>query len=314
MIPEPPFFGFLGEALALVSAILFALSNIFILRGSVRASGDNGALLSVLVTVLVSGTLWLALSGEIPTGGGGGGLWGGLAWFAMAGLLATVFGRIFLWKSIQRLGVTRASAIKRLNPFFSVVLAALVLGEVITPLMGAGMALIAVSFGTLIRGTVRSLWSRGGAAASGEGHLPADYLYGPASALCYATSYIGRRYGLDRIPDAVFGTFVAAIAALGYYAIASIFVRDYRRAFREALSGANRWQLAAAVAVSFGQIANFGAIQFTAVSKVVMITSMEIFISMFLAVIVFKTEKPPEPTTILAAFMATAGVTLVALG
>ncbi|HEX2257252.1 MAG TPA: DMT family transporter, partial [Afifellaceae bacterium] len=139
MSPEAPFFGFLGEALALVSAILFALSNIFILRGSVRASGDNGALLSVLVTVLVSAALWLALGAEVPDGSGGG-LVSGIAWFAMAGLLATVFGRIFLWKSIQRLGVTRASAIKRLNPFFSVVLAALVLGEVITPLMGAGMA------------------------------------------------------------------------------------------------------------------------------------------------------------------------------
>ena len=314
MSPEPPLFGFLGEALALVSAILFALSNICILRGSVRASGDNGALLSVLVTVLVSGALWLVLGADIPGGSSGAGLLSALAWFAMAGLLATVFGRIFLWKSIQRLGVTRASAIKRLNPFFSVVLAALVLGEVITPLMGAGMALIAVSFGTLVRGTVRSLWSRAAAPAAGEEVRAADYLYGPTSALCYATSYIGRRFGLERIPDAIFGTLVAAVAALGYYVVASWFVRDYRRAFREALTGANRWQLAAAVAVSFGQISNFGAIQFTAVSKVVMITSMEIFISMFLAVIVFRTEKRPEPTTLLAALLAMAGVTLVALG
>lgn len=308
---EPALFGFLGEALALVSAILFALSNIFILRGMVRASGDNGALLSVLVTVLVSAALWVALGASLPAAAGAG-LWAGLAWFAMAGLLATVFGRIFLWKSIQRLGVTRASAIKRLNPFFSVVLAALVLGEVITLVMAAGMALIAVSFGTLIRGTITSLWSR--SAAAGEENTAIDYLYGPASALCYATSYIGRRFGLDRIPDAVFGTFVAAVAALGYYLVASVFVRDYRRAFREALTGANRWQLAAAVAVSFGQISNFGAIQFTAVSKVVMITSMEIFISMFLAVIVFKTEKRPEPATLLAALLAMAGVTLVAFG
>lgn len=307
---EAPFFGYLGEALAFASAILFALSNVFILRGTVRASGDNGALLSVLVTVLVSAALWLALGASLPLAVGSV-LWTGLAWFAMAGLLATVFGRIFLWKSIQSLGVTRASAIKRLNPFFSVVLAALILGEVITPLMGVGMALVAVSFGTLVRGTIWSLW-RG--AEAGEEHTALDYMYGPASALCYATSYIGRRFGLERIPDAVFGTLVAAVAAVGYYAIASLFVRDYRRAFREALTGANRSQLAAAVAVSFGQIANFGAIQFTAVSKVVMITSMEIFISMFLAVVVFKAERRPDPTTIFAALLAMAGVVLVALG
>jgi drug/metabolite transporter (DMT)-like permease len=312
MSAEAPPFGLLGEALALASAVLFALSNIFILRGSVRASGDNGALLSVLVTALVSAALWLAMGAGIPTGNGEASLLGGLAWFAFAGLLATVFGRIFLWKSIQHLGVTRASAIKRLNPFFSVLLAALVLGEVITPLMGAGMTLIAVSFGTLLRGTVRSLWS-GGRGASEE-HAVMDYLYGPASALCYATSYIGRRFGLERIPDAVFGTFVSALAAIAYYLVAAWFVRDYRRAFREALTAANRWQLAAAVFVSFGQIANFGAIQFTAVSKVVMIVSMEIFISMFLAVVVFKTERPPDRMTVLAALLAMAGVALVTLG
>lgn len=313
MSAEPPLFGLFGEALALASAFSFALSNVFISRGAVRASGDNGALLSVLVTVLVSAALWMAMGASIPEGSGQATLGSGLAWFAMSGLLATVFGRIFLYKSIQHIGVTRASAIKRLNPFFSVLLAALVLGEVITPLMGAGMLLIAVSFGTLLRGTVRSLW-RARSGGAGEETALNDYLYGPASALCYATSYIARRFGLERIPDAVFGTFVSAVAALAYYLAASWFIRDYRRAFREALTAANRWQLLAAIFVSFGQIATFGAIQFTAVSKVVMITSMEIFISMFLAVVVFKAEKWPDRMTIMAAVLAMGGVVLVALG
>lgn len=308
----PPPFELFGEALALASAVCFALSNVFISRGAVRARGDNGALLSVLVTALVSAALWIAMGAAIPDGSGEALLWIGLAWFGLSGLLATVFGRIFLYKSIQHIGVTRASAIKRLNPFFSVLLAALILGEVITPAMGAGMLLIAVSFGTLLRGTVRSLWTPG--AGPGGENTATDFIYGPASALCYATSYIARRFGLERIPDAIFGTFVSAVAALAYYFVAAWFVRDYRRAFREALTAANRWQLLAAIFVSFGQIAIFGAIQYTAVAKVVMIASMEIFISMFLAVVVFKAEKRPEPMTIFAAVLAMAGVSLVALG
>jgi drug/metabolite transporter (DMT)-like permease len=56
----------------------------------------------------------------------------------------------------------------------------------------------------------------------------------------------------------------------------------------------------------------FAALAFETVTTVVMIASMEIFLSMFLSVIIFRTERAPGPWILLAALMATAGVLLVA--
>jgi drug/metabolite transporter (DMT)-like permease len=65
---------------------------------------------------------------------------------------------------------------------------------------------------------------------------------------------------------------------------------------------------------SAGQLSQFAAIQHIEVSRAVMIASAEIFLSMFLAVYVLKTEKRPDAATLLAAAMAMLGVVLVAAG
>jgi drug/metabolite transporter (DMT)-like permease len=60
-------------------------------------------------------------------------------------------GRVFLYASIQHLGAMRASALKRLNPFFAVLLGVGVLGESLSGRAGWGVLLIVLSFAILIR-------------------------------------------------------------------------------------------------------------------------------------------------------------------
>src|SRR3954469_9714767 len=69
----------------------------------------------------------------------------------------------------------------------------------------------------------------------------------------------------------------------------------------------------AACFVSVGQLAQFAAIKYIEVSRVVVITSTEIFISIFLSVYVLKTECRPDLATLAAAVLASIGVALVAL-
>ena len=57
-----------------------------------------------------------------------------------------MLGRLSLFKSIEFAGVVRASTIRRLMPFLSLILAWILLGEVISGLAGVGMGLIAGSF------------------------------------------------------------------------------------------------------------------------------------------------------------------------
>src|SRR5690606_23113458 len=116
-----------------------------------------------------------------------------LAWFALAGLLTIFFGRVFLYASIQHLGAVKASAIKRLNPFFSVLLGVLLLGEPLNPEWLTGMALICASFYVPVRQALRSGRSPEGRTA-GPGALERlknlGYLYGPVSAFAYASGYV----------------------------------------------------------------------------------------------------------------------------
>lgn len=298
-----------GPLLALLSAFCFACSNVFISKSPVGASDNRGVLVSILFTLAISSLAWLAFEGG-ATGGRADGRWlSGILWFALAGVFAVVLGRRFLYTSIRRLGVTRASAVKRLNPFFSVFLAFLLAGEAITAPDGAGMALVAVAFGMLIH---RSFAARR-AAEAGQPR-PIEYAWGVGSALSYAAAYVLRKYGLAEVPAPAFGTMVSAAAGLGFFALAALFVPGRRRDFRHVFDGVDRWMVAAGCFISFGQISLFAALFYERISTVVMIASLETFVSAFLSVVVFRTEGRPEARTLVAAALATAGVVAVAAG
>ena len=49
-----------GDALAIASAVSFAVSNVTIARGARPEAEDNGAFVSLLLTTLIAGAAWLA--------------------------------------------------------------------------------------------------------------------------------------------------------------------------------------------------------------------------------------------------------------
>lgn len=298
-----------GQSLALLSAFSFACSNIFISRTK-SSRGDKGLIFSVLVTLVLSLLVWIILeSGKETMAISDKDLWIGVGWFAAAGLSAMVFGRSLVFESVRRLGVSRSSAVKRLNPFFSVIFAAIILGEVISRYEAAGMALIVLAFGLLIF----DAFSKNGRASSGEVHV-SNYLFGVLAAVFYACAYTLRKLGLDVLPSASLGTFVSAVAGLASFMVLSLFSPRYRSNFRSVFANLDRWIILAAIMVSAGQILLFAALAFEEVSTVVMIASLEIFIAVFLSVVIFRTEKMPSAGVLVSAVFATAGVLLVALG
>jgi drug/metabolite transporter (DMT)-like permease len=306
-----------GELYALMAAVFFAVAGVTVAKGSGQGAGDNGALLSIVMTVIAAALVWLPTASMARIPAAPEAAMAGVAWFALSGLLAVFLGRTLLFQSIAYLGAIRASTLFRLNPVFSVLLAALILGETIGGVAGAGMLLILVSFALLLRRSLASFLPgrvRQPGGADGEPASPWHYAYGPASALSYSLSNVVRKHALNIIPDSNLATFVSALAGLVSFALAALFVERYRAAFRGLIRNATRWQVAAGVFSSAGQLSQFAAIQHIEVSRAVMISSTEIFFSMFLAVYVLKTEPRPEPLTLLAAVMAMLGVVLVAAG
>jgi drug/metabolite transporter (DMT)-like permease len=300
----------IGPLLALLAAVSFACSGVFISKGAAAGGKRRGVLFSVLVTMLFSSTLWLVVEGGELGDAAGEDWWAAIGWFALAGMLSMFFGRAFLYTSIAHLGVTRATALKRLEPFFSVLLAFVLLSEPLSGQDGVGMLAIALAFGLFLR---HSLRGPGATAVHGAPSV-AEYGWGVGSALAYALSYIARKFGLAIITAPAFATMVSATAGFISFLIAALFASRYREDIRSIFKSLNRWWVMAAICSSIGQISIFAALSYEEISTVVVIVSLEIFISSFLAVVVFRTERRPDAMTYLAAALATAGAILVASG
>lgn len=298
----------MGETFALLSMTLFSAANIMISRGALGQSRSRGAFLSIIITFLLSGLIWLGIGtvrGFAAINSTG------LAWFALAGILTVLIGRVFLYASIQNLGAMRGSAVKRLNPFFSVLLGVVFLNEAISGSMAAGMALIFASFVLLVHQSLRSA-RHGGESRSTFGTIAGlGYLYGPISALAYASGYVARKYGLIALPDPVLGTMVGAFIGGLAFVVVSFFIASYREDLQKTFTEFSPWLLAAGFASTLGQICYFVALGYSSVSKIALITSMEVFVTMFLGFILYRSGTRITRELVIAAVLGVFGTVLV---
>lgn len=303
----------MGEIFAILSMTLFSVANVTINRGYDGRSRSQGAFLSIVMTSGLSALIWLTV-----------GVYDGfpaisataVAWFALAGVLTVMIGRVFLYASIQSVGAIRGSAIKRLNPVFSVLLGVLILGESLSAGGVAGMTLIFSSFGVLV-------WSSLAAAREPDRELSRTnafsalsklgYLFGPVSALAYATGYVVRKQGLTVMPDAVFGTMVGATAGTAAFLATALVSERYRSDVVSAFTSFNPWLIVAGFTSTFGQICYFVALKYATVSKIALITSMEVFLTMLLTWIAFRGVVVITRDVVTAALLGVIGTVLIIL-
>jgi drug/metabolite transporter (DMT)-like permease len=295
----------LGDALAIASASCFAVSNVTIARGARPEAEDNGAFVSLLVTVVISAIGWVALGlarGFEPVTARA------LLWFAGAGVLTAYVGRVFFYASVQHLGAMRSSTMKRLNPFFAVMLGVLVLGETLTGGMIVGLLLIAASFAALVVAGPAPGASR---ETLGRRILNVGYVYGPVSALGYASGYLLRKMGLAEAHDALLGAMVGCLVGALLFLATAAFNQDYRRAVRATFARPNRWLIGAGVMSSFGQILYFAALNVSPMSRVALISSLEIFVTLLLGFAFLRKSETLTPALVLAAVLGFAGTAFI---
>lgn len=296
----------IGDLLAIGSAFCFAAANITIVRGAAPGDDDNGAFLSLLVTAAFAGAGWAlvgAAKGFAPVTGAA------ILWFSAAGLFTMFIGRVFLYASIQRLGAMRGSALKRFNPFFAVLLGVVVLGERLGGAALAGMALILASFALLVYG---SLAARGaGTVSAGHGM---GYTLGIVSGLGYATGYLFRKMGLEVAPDPWLGAAVGAVFGSFLFAITALFSARYARALRAALRRPNPWLLASGIFSSLGQVLYFAALDTSPISRVALIVSMEVFVTLALGAVFLRRHETLTLPVALAALLGVVGTAFIVGG
>ncbi len=298
----------LGDALALGSATSFAIANVTIARGARPDAEDNGAFVSLLLTTAIAGLAWIALGmvKGFPLVSGR-----ALLWFAGAGVFTAFVGRVFFYESVQRLGAMRSSALKRLNPFFSVILGVLVLGETLTHGMGIGLALIIASFAVLVIGTQRAAATDASKSATGIGRW--GYAYGVISALGYSSGYLLRKMGLGEAHDALMGAAVGCLVGALLFLATALFNADYARAVRSTFARPNPVLIGAGVMSSLGQILYFAALNEIAMSRVALISSMEVFVTLFLGFAFLRRHERLTPALLVAAVLGVIGTAFIFL-
>ncbi len=127
--------GFIGAALA---ALGWGTDAVLARQGLRRLPPALGTFLSLCASVTVCTLLLLILDpgglGRYPAGG--------VAWFALIGLVNFLIGRQCNFGATKRLGAARSAAIFATSPLVSILLATLFTGERAVPVLLLGTALI----------------------------------------------------------------------------------------------------------------------------------------------------------------------------
>ena len=303
-----------ADLMALSAAFFWAAANAFIFKGASKEGGENGAFLSILITFLVMTVIWVykhdfSLEQNFNTTG--------LIHFAIAGMLTLFLGRVFFHGSIQYLGSLRGSSVKRMIPFFSVLLGVFFLGDKLNLSDLIGMGSIFLGFGVLIFESHRrrdSPIDSSNQFIHLKKNIRIGLLYGLSSAIVYSIGNVFRKTGLMTLNDPAFGAMIGSFVGAFLFVVATLFLKSYRQSFRNTFSQHNPWLIGAGISASIGQWLYFIAIDESNISRATMIGSVDIFITLLLSHLYFKQQERITYHTVGAALLGFIGTAIIILG
>lgn len=123
-----------------------------------------------------------------------------LGWFGLNGIVSSGLANYFYYRAIHHAGASRATPVASVSPLLSLPLAAVLLGEVITPAIAAGAAGVVAG--------VYLVTSEGG---QGGGASRRGYVFALLTALCWAASHLLTRKGVTTFAPALAGATVSLL-------------------------------------------------------------------------------------------------------
>lgn len=292
-----------GAALAVLAALAYGLAGVLIMRGKAGARGDNGVFLSVLLTMLLSGLLWLGSGGAALSGLATPDALKALGVFALAGVMANGLGRHSMYRATELVGAVRAGLLRRLTPLFALPFAFLILGEWPGPAALLGGALVVLGVLFYLRAPAAP-WSAGRGVWAG-------LLLGLLSPLAYALAYSFRGLGLETVPDAALGACIGAAAGALWGLAAAMLGKGPRAGWHHVTIDRGPRHLQAACALSAGQLLQFFALKEATVLTVSVLGTLEVLFSALFAWVLLGGESPVNARLLIATLIAMAGTVLL---
>lgn len=221
----------MGEILALASALSFGLSSIFVGRAVVRIEKkgrDLGVLITILINTVIS-TLALGIyiaAERIPTINTN-----AVFYFMLVGIFSSFLGRTLFFEGITHVGPARSSAIKLFGPVFTIFIGVAFLNEKLNVLTWGGLivvlaGLFLVAWEMVLREKKKETQAPDMLDAelklSNNGRrAPSRNIKGIALGLLAGTSYgtatVFRKVGMQALPNAFVGTWLAFSTSLVLY-------------------------------------------------------------------------------------------------
>jgi uncharacterized membrane protein len=277
-------------ALAIASAICLAIATILIRRGLRRYSPYTGFWINLAVG---TACLWVAV---LLTGGFGRPSPWGIAFFALAGLIGTLAGRLLRFISIEAVGASITAALMNLSPLVSSALAIVFLGEQVTLPILAGTIVI-VAGATLLSSGGRSIGVR-----------PGQLVLPLLSAVCFGVVAVLRKMGLSDMGP-VPGMAVNVTAALIAF---TAFLLASREGGAMACRGRSlAYFVAAGVVENLGVFLALAALSLGTVSVVAPLASVSPIFVLFLSFFFLRGIEILTPRIVIGTLLIVLGVYLI---
>lgn len=326
-----------GSLLAACCAVSYSLVAIFVRKGSRPDDACNGVLIGLLANLVLLGTAYLlkiSVFGE-PVPPTRTGLW----FFAAAGFTSAWLAREALHRGIRHIGPGRTAAIKNLNPFVAVALGVALLGDRFTGMAMLGAAIALTGYALIVLEPTRDSRAPPQPATPDRSSVDRPSIadtgvvtgartrwsrvvtrrslgYGIASmaAIAFGTGQVFRGAGIDRIPDAYLGAWVAAIVGTAAFSLFGLARGNLGRELRTTFSEPHTYFWLAGAASAVGNLCFFLALGQASVSHVSIIAASDTVLTVILAAILFRTTEGVSRMLVVAALAVFGGSVLLAVG
>lgn len=185
---------------AILSALLYALSNVLTRFGLLYASITTGVLISLL-SCFCFVTVYALFTTSVEQY-----LNQGVFFFLAAGIIGPFLGRILLYLGIEKVGAAVASTLYEAQTLFSVFAALIFLGEDLNLSVFVGICL-------MVAGTITISFEKSGGQITRK-WTKKDLLLPIASGACYGIAHALRKGGLNLVPAPVVGVMTQNIGAM----------------------------------------------------------------------------------------------------
>jgi drug/metabolite transporter (DMT)-like permease len=312
-----------GSLLALLSALFYSFMYFLVRAGVRKGDPDGGAFVTTTVNavVLTAGVAIVSLAGDPPS-------WdlAGVAWFAVAGILGTGFGRMLLLAGMHRMGPVRSVSIVNTAPAVTIAVAVLVLGEQLsgsallaTVLVVAGLGLLGVDAFVTPDPVRRDAAQPADPAAGPARHrLASPAVAGLAlsslSAVSFGLGRVARQVGLRAMPDPLAGAMIGSLTAFA----ANVATQAGQRRIRSVVIASFRdprpllW--VAGLCSTLGLLFFFLALDHAPLAHVAVVSSSECVITMLLSWLLFRRREVLSLRVVVAALAVFGASALIALG